>query len=308
MRALTYSALLVFLVSGLSTPSHAGPIDISLPETLSPKTKSENHSCGTFTIKEWRSSRVLVVIDDFETVGGCELKSGYSVNDAIKSMWKNSPTFSNFSNVRELSPNSSFGTISYQRFEVPEELPNTQCVGFLSQYGNAYQNYFKGIYCRYKSLEESDITSTLASITVDGTPTKSTRQIKDKSSSAIKSVKVGNTRLLLVPGSLDKNVCKGAIQVTKPVWATDPQLSWFTEEAKRRGLSEKKCAVMTGRFSESAIESFFTPASSMKTTLPRQTSNRDIKSRLERLKDLQDSGLITKEEAAAKRREILKDL
>ena len=56
--------------------------------------------------------------------------------------------------------------------------------------------------------------------------------------------------------SYDNNhLCYGAIKTNSPVWEVDPYYQDWIEQVKSRGLTEKKCARLTGRFTEAQISS-----------------------------------------------------
>ena len=48
----------------------------------------------------------------------------------------------------------------------------------------------------------------------------------------------------------DKALCQLAIQNTSPRWTSSTQ---YVNEAKRRGLTERQCARLTGKFGESKL-------------------------------------------------------
>ncbi len=100
----------------------------------------------------------------------------------------------------------------------------------------------------------------------------------------------------------DKNICGMALQNTQVKWEEkDVAYASYVEEAKRRHLTTEKCSQLLGNSQNNLI-------SPSDATVDVGKVSNDIQIRLEKLKSLIDNGLITKEEAARKREEILEGL
>jgi TPR repeat protein len=102
------------------------------------------------------------------------------------------------------------------------------------------------------------------------------------------------------------NFCKLALDLNTMRWKTG--LSWKTavEKAKVEGLSENYCSRAINKNKTTNDRDFTTTKSKASPT--NNSSNNDIQSRLSKLKKLEDAGLITKKEAATKRKAILDSL
>ena len=103
-----------------------------------------------------------------------------------------------------------------------------------------------------------------------------------------------------IPGNTSKQVCEMALNSSKTDWQKGVypfELPCYIAEAKKRFPNSpvKECQRLVG-------------ASVSKESEITSDGNGDITDRLKALKKLEDAGLISKEEAAAKRREILKNL
>ena len=98
-----------------------------------------------------------------------------------------------------------------------------------------------------------------------------------------------------------KTLCFGATKADGN-WEDTQAYQKLVKEAKRRNLTISICSELTGRP---------IPASSVSQSSSTKATNKNLDSievRLKKLKNLEDSGLITSEEAKSKRKEILKDM
>ena len=99
----------------------------------------------------------------------------------------------------------------------------------------------------------------------------------------------------------DKTLCFGATKADGS-WESEYQYRKFVNEAKSRNLSLGTCSDLTGRpnpFAEA-------PKSTPTKTISKGSDSVEI--RLNKLKKLEDAGLISSDEAKSKRKEILKDM
>jgi hypothetical protein len=95
-------------------------------------------------------------------------------------------------------------------------------------------------------------------------------------------------------GMTDKAICSMALSSKEIDWDNKADYQLYVNEAKRREFSIQKCAEISGR--SDVVET------------PTDNSTNSIEERLENLKSLLEKGLITKDEAAAKRKAILEGL
>ena len=103
----------------------------------------------------------------------------------------------------------------------------------------------------------------------------------------------------------DKAICSSATTAAGD-WDLKIQYKKYLDEAKRRNLTLKDCSALTGR---SAPTATITATSSSQSSMSSQKDKLDtVEVRLKKLKKLEDAGLITGEEAAEKRKEILRDM
>ncbi len=99
----------------------------------------------------------------------------------------------------------------------------------------------------------------------------------------------------------DKTLCFGATKADGN-WEQEYAYKKFVNEAKSRSLSLERCSELTGRPNPFPKATQNPPAKSV------SKESDSVEIRLEKLKKLEDAGLITSEEAAEKRKEILKSM
>ena len=99
----------------------------------------------------------------------------------------------------------------------------------------------------------------------------------------------------------DKTLCFGATKADGS-WESEYQYRKFVNEAKGRSLTLERCSELTGRQNPFAEAPQSPPAKSV------SKESDSVEIRLDKLKKLEDAGLITSEEAKAKRKEILKNM
>ncbi|MEK9751561.1 MAG: hypothetical protein VW236_08425 [Flavobacteriaceae bacterium] len=93
-------------------------------------------------------------------------------------------------------------------------------------------------------------------------------------------------------------ICRHALSEDRLNWEPEKIFSTYVLEAKRRGYTTEDCA---------KINSYkATPTATANTSKKELIDG--IEARLKKLKKLEDGGLITSEEAAEKRKEILRDM
>jgi hypothetical protein len=92
----------------------------------------------------------------------------------------------------------------------------------------------------------------------------------------------------------DKYICRRALNTVLVKWDSDPSLAASIKIAKEKGFTPQSCAKLLGR--SDVVET------------PTDNSTNSIEERLEGLKSLLEKGLITKDEAAEKRKAILEGL
>ncbi len=97
-------------------------------------------------------------------------------------------------------------------------------------------------------------------------------------------------------------LCNLATRGDELSWQTSGIMQRYVDEAKRRSLTISKCSELTGRPNPEASP----PQSSSAKSVGKELDSIEV--RLEKLKKLEDAGLITSEEAAEKRKEILRDM
>lgn len=99
----------------------------------------------------------------------------------------------------------------------------------------------------------------------------------------------------------DVNLCYSALHIGRTEWDSTAAVASHVQEAKSRNLTPQKCT-----------ELIYHPKAKINTSSSTSNTNdeksEDIQLRLEKLKSLIDKGLITEEEAAQKRKEILEGL
>jgi hypothetical protein len=99
----------------------------------------------------------------------------------------------------------------------------------------------------------------------------------------------------------DKTLCFGATKADGS-WESEYRYRKFVNEAKDRSLTLERCSGLTGRPNP------FAEAPQSSPTKSAGTESDSMETRLEKLKKLEDAGLISKDEAKAKRKEILKNM
>ncbi len=99
----------------------------------------------------------------------------------------------------------------------------------------------------------------------------------------------------------DKTLCFGATKADGR-WESVYEYRKFVNEAKGRSLTLERCSELTGRPNPFAEAPKSPPAKSVS----KESDSAEI--RLKKLKKLEDAGVITSEEAKAKRKEILKNM
>ena len=99
----------------------------------------------------------------------------------------------------------------------------------------------------------------------------------------------------------DKELCMAATSMDG-AWEQNWQYKKYVNQAKEKTLTLGRCSALTGRPNPEAS------GTKNASTMSKDGQLDSIEVRLKKLKKLEDSGLITSSEAAAKRKEILKDM